>query len=128
MWKRTLFWLFLALNCAILAGGFLLSAAGTLLGSVLIGLIWSTGRIPWRYLTVAVSLLAFFNLGKFTMRERYWGLDGQVQTEVALLDLPRTYTEAPRWTTKRTPNLRVAARRAARACCSALITCRTCSM
>ena len=93
VWKRTLFWLFLALNCAILAGGFLLSAAGTLLGSVLIGLIWSTGRIPWRYLTVAVSLLAFFNLGKFTMRERYWGLDGQVQTEVALLDLPRTYTE-----------------------------------
>ncbi len=91
--RRLLFWTLLAGNCFISAAGFLLSATTALLASVLIGLFWSTGRMPWRYLAVVVALLSFLNLGKFTMRERYWGTEGEVLNQVTLTQMPRYYAE-----------------------------------
>ncbi|MBS0630875.1 MAG: hypothetical protein JSS11_03100 [Verrucomicrobia bacterium] len=93
---RALFWALLTLSCAISASGFLLSAATTMIGAVMIGLFWSTGKIPWRYLTVVMLLLAFFSISKFTMRGRYWSFDEGVRpVSTTLLDMPRIYLE---WT------------------------------
>jgi hypothetical protein len=93
---RTLFWTMLAVSCALSASGFLLSASMTMIASVAIGLFWSRGAIPWRYLAVVVSLLAFFSLSKFTMRGRYWQFDDQVkQSSISLVQVPGIYLE---WT------------------------------
>ncbi len=94
--SRLIFWALLALSCAISASGFLLSAATIMIGAVMIGLFWSTGKIPWRYLTVVIVLLAFFSISKFTMRGRYWSFDEGVRpVATTLLDMPRIYLE---WT------------------------------
>jgi len=42
---------------------------------------------------VVILLLGFLNLGKITMRERYWGVTGDTEYTVALTQLPRFYTE-----------------------------------
>jgi len=93
--RTTVFWLLLALNCFIMASGFLLSSATTVVGSVFIGLLWSRGRIPWRFLLVVVTALAFLNLGKFTMRDRYWRTDDEeiVAAPVSLSAMPQAYAE-----------------------------------
>jgi hypothetical protein len=89
-----LFWSLLAAQCLVGASGFLLSALLTMLFSALIGLFWGSGKIPWRLLTVSFALLAFFNLGKFTMRERYWHpKDDEPAPAFGLMEMPRTYTE-----------------------------------
>lgn len=89
---RGVFWLLLTLSCLISAASFLLSAAGATLGSVMIGLMWSRGRIPWRFILVVAALFAFFNIGKFEMRERYW-FDEDRPAPLTLADAPRTYLE-----------------------------------
>jgi hypothetical protein len=66
------FWALLAINCAINASSFLLSSTITLFSSVLLGLFWTTGRLPWRYTLVVLTLLGFLSAGKYTMREHYW--------------------------------------------------------
>lgn len=93
--KTMLFWGLLAVNCLIFAADFLLSSTTTLVASVFIGLFWSSGRIPWRYLTMVVLVLSFLNLGKFSMRERYWGEDAEERqpTKAALLQMPKLYLE-----------------------------------
>lgn len=91
--SRALFWVLLAGNCFISASGFLLSATTAILASVMIGLFWSNGRMPWRYLTVVVFVLSFLNLGKFTMREQYWSLDGSAAPQFTLGEMPRHYGE-----------------------------------
>lgn len=90
---RILFWGLLAGNCFISASGFLLSATTALFASVLIGLFWSMGRMPWRYLIVVTAVMSFLNLGKFTMRERYWGIDGEPSATITLEQMPRYYGE-----------------------------------
>ena len=90
---RILFWSLLAGNCLISASGFLLSATTGMLASVLIGLFWSSGRMPWRYLVVVGLMLSFLNLGKFTMRERYWGADGEASVSITLGQMPHYYGE-----------------------------------
>ena len=92
-WQRFFFWALLILNAYISAAEFLLSATTSLFASVLIGLFWGTGRMPWRYLSTVVFVLAFLNLGKFTMRERYWGLDGEPSMTITLSQTPRYYGE-----------------------------------
>ena len=89
---RILFWGLLAGNCFISASGFLLSATTALLASVLIGLFWSAGRMPWRYLTIVVLILSFLNLGKFTMREQYWTVEND-QPQFTLGQMPQHYLE-----------------------------------
>ena len=87
------FWALLAGNCFISASGFLLSTITALLASVMIGLFWSSGRMPWRYLTVVVLILSFLNLGKFTMREQYWTQEGEQAPQFTLGQMPRHYAE-----------------------------------
>jgi len=94
--QRLLFWTLLILSTAISASGFLLSAATTMVAAVVIGLFWSSGRIPWRFLTVVIVVLSFFSVSKFTMRGRYWEFDEQlVPTSTGLVQMPAVYLE---WT------------------------------
>jgi hypothetical protein len=90
---RILFWGLLAGDCFIRAAGFLLSASTALLASVLIGLFWSTGRLPRRFLIVVLLILAFLNLGKFTMREQYWAKEGDSAPQFSLRQMPDHYAE-----------------------------------
>jgi len=95
LFKRLLFWAMLALVCFITAANFLLSSTATIIFSVLIGLFWSNGRVPWPFLLLVLVLLSFLNLGKFTMRERYWRLDEEDENvqEIKLADMPSHYKE-----------------------------------
>lgn len=91
---RMLFWALLAFNCFISASGYLLSPATATVASVLIGLFWSSGRVPWRYLTVVVVILSFLNIGKYTMRDRYWNLGTDEGTPtLSLAQMPASYAE-----------------------------------
>ena len=91
---RGIFWLVLAFNCLIAAAAFLLSTAGAMVIAVLIGLFWSTGRMPWLYLTIVIAILAFLNLGKFTMRDKYWRMDtNDPIPQLDLRQMPGTYAE-----------------------------------
>jgi hypothetical protein len=90
---RLAFWVLLAGNCFINASGFLLSTTTALLASVVIGLFWSSGRMPWRYLIVVAAALSFLNLGKFAMREQYWTLEGNQAPRFTLAQMPRHYAE-----------------------------------
>lgn len=92
--QRLLFWGLLVLNFAIGASGFLLSSGTTMVAAVLIGLFWSTGKIPWRYVVVVVSVLAFLSVGKITMRGRYWQLDEDEPQKVSsFAQMPALYLE-----------------------------------
>ncbi len=90
---RVAFWVLLAVNCLISAATFLLSATTAILAAVLIGLFWSTGRPPWRYLLIVSCLLGFLNVGKVTMRERYWSAEGDLSVSLTLTQLPVIYGE-----------------------------------
>lgn len=90
---QIVFWALLAGNCFISASGFLLSSTTAILASVMIGLFWSSGRMPWRYLTVVVLILSFLNLGKFTMREQYWTQEGEQAPQFTLGQMPQHYAE-----------------------------------
>src|SRR5665213_947824 len=87
------FWLLLIGNAMISSEDFILAAAAASLITVAIGLFWSNGRIPWRYLTIAMLSLSFLNSGKTTMRERYWESDDKPGRQVTVLQLPAVYVE-----------------------------------
>ncbi|MBI5771155.1 MAG: hypothetical protein HZA93_25495 [Verrucomicrobia bacterium] len=93
--QRAVFWVLFTLQCLISASAFLLSSTIMLVFSVMIGLFWGGGRIPWRYILVVLSVVSFFNLGKFTMRERYWRTDTgeQIVPSFPLADMPAIYVE-----------------------------------
>jgi hypothetical protein len=94
--QRVIFWAMFALNCYVSASGFLLSTTTTVVFSVLIGLFWGTGRVPWRFLTLVIGLLAFFNAGKTEMRERYWQQTEDDSTpQIAFTETPSVYRQ---WT------------------------------
>jgi hypothetical protein len=82
---RLLFWATLTLNAVIMSSGFLLSSVTNLFAAVVLGLFWSSGRMPWRFLCLATLPLALLHLGKFEMRERYWGEQAQ-ETFTAMRD------------------------------------------
>ncbi len=88
-----LFWVLLIGNAAMSASDFLLSAAAANLITVAIGFFWSSGRLPWRYLTIALLALSFLNTGKATMRSRYWGTADAPATQRSFRDLPQSYAE-----------------------------------
>lgn len=100
---RTMFWIMLAVQCVISAAGFLLSGAATVIFASIIGLFWGNGKIPWRFIAVALFAMAFLNLGKFTMRDKYWHTqDDDSPPDVMLADMPRVYAE---WITASTQAL-----------------------
>ncbi len=92
--QRIMFWTLLIVSAGLSASGFLLSAATTMVAAVLIGLFWSTGKIPWRYVTIVVAVLSFLSVGKFTMRSRYWqfGEDKPVAS-FSFIQIPAIYLE-----------------------------------
>lgn len=94
-WGRTMFWAALATQCIVSCSQFLLSASVTVIFAAVIGLFWGSGKVPWRLLLVAMAMFAILNLGKFTMRAKYWNVDGNenVNTDYGLVELPRIYTE-----------------------------------
>jgi len=92
--QTAVFWLLLATNCYIAASSFLLSAALIMVLTVVIGLFWSTGRVPWLYVTVIFLLFSYLNIGKVVMRQRYWGDLGADQIpEATLSEMPDRYVE-----------------------------------
>lgn len=90
---RNLFWTLLPLHLLLLTSSILLSSVINIVGAVVIGLFWGSGRIPRGFLLVCALSLSFLNIGKFEMRERYWGGSGQVSTNVTLSQLPSYYLE-----------------------------------
>lgn len=93
-WQRAVFWTALALNCYIASSAFLLSAACTFVMSVAIGLFWSGGRIPWKFLIVVAAIFSFLNIGKDAMRDRYWRIGGTTSIpEFSLAEMPQHYSE-----------------------------------
>ena len=92
--SRYLYWLLLAANCYIAASAFLLSAACTFVMSVVIGLFWSSGRVPWKLLILLGALFSFLNIGKDAMRDRYWRVNGQNNIpDFTLGEMPGHYAE-----------------------------------
>lgn len=90
--SRTMFWVLMAANCLISASSLLLSAAFMIVASVVIGLFWSAGRLPWRFIILTMVTLSFFNTGKYAMRERYWHQEeDETPLTSSLLDLPGFY-------------------------------------
>jgi hypothetical protein len=93
---RVVFWSLLILNCMISASSFLLSASFGVLASVMIGLFWSSGRIPWTFVLLTSLLLSFYNSGKYDMRGKYWeSAEEDIARPTGLAALPSTYAE---WT------------------------------
>lgn len=91
---RVLFWATLTLNLFLMSSSFLLSTSISMVAATLIGLFWSSGRIPWRFFALVAAFLSFLHLGKFEMRERYWAdEEGEMVEQTTLTDLPDRYTE-----------------------------------
>jgi hypothetical protein len=86
------FWCTFVANALIIASSFLLSSATNLVASVVIGLFWGSGRMPWRFLLITAGILSFLHLGKFEMRDRYWDVETE-SADTKLIDLPRHYGE-----------------------------------
>ncbi len=59
------------------------------------GFLWGGGRFPWRFLIICAGVLAFLNLGKADMRERYWAQseDDAPATICTAVELPARYAE-----------------------------------
>jgi len=93
LWQKAVFALLLISNSLISAISLLLSGAAVVTGSVVIGLFWGSGRIPWTYISIMVLTLAFLNLGKYPMRERYWGANGELRETPSLAEMPARYSE-----------------------------------
>jgi hypothetical protein len=88
------YWLMLAANCYIVASSFLLSSACTFVMSVIIGLFWSSGKIPWRLIIIIGAVFSFLNVGKDAMRDRYWRTTGVNNIpDFTLAEMPGHYAE-----------------------------------
>lgn len=88
-----LYWSLFILNCLLSASGLLLSPTTGVIAATAIGLFWSSQRVPWKFLLVVLSLLQFFSLGKYEMRQRYWEESDEFIPSVALWDMPQRYVE-----------------------------------
>jgi hypothetical protein len=89
-WGR-IFWLLILLNFLSFSTSLLLSASSVMALSTLAGSVLRAGKLPWKFLVIACSLLAFLNLSKPVMRERYWSDGGSLN--VGLTEIPAFYTE-----------------------------------
>ena len=91
---QIVFWALMVSNCLLSAAGLLLSATSIVIFAVWIGLFWATGRVPVRFIVITLFALSFFNVGKYTMRGRYWSnADNEVPVSFGLLQLPSLYAE-----------------------------------
>lgn len=92
---RIMFWTLMSANCLISASSLLLSSAFGVISAVVIGLMWSTGRPPWRFIILTMTLISLMNIGKYGMRDRYWrNLDAdRPEVTMSLTRLPSFYAE-----------------------------------
>jgi hypothetical protein len=90
---KYLFWSAFVIQCVVSAGTLLLSSTIIYVGSVLIGLFWSSGRFPWRFTIITISILSFLNLGKHELRERYWNAETGEMTGYSIQTLPSIYVD-----------------------------------
>ena len=90
---KTLFWVLLVVNGMLAASEFLLYSVAANLVTVAIGFFWGSGRLPWKYLILSMLFLSFLNMGKTTMRERYWSTDYGAAPPATLGKLPSLYAE-----------------------------------
>jgi hypothetical protein len=90
---RYLFWAAFCVQCIVAIASLLLSSASVYMASVAIGLFWSSGRFPWRFLLCTISILSFLNLGKAEMRERYWDEITGERKSFSVSDIPSIYAE-----------------------------------
>jgi hypothetical protein len=86
------FWALLILSFSISASSLLLADGAASLVTVSIGLFWGSGRMPWRYVIATFLLLSFLNIGKTSMRARYWDEDGNQKT-FTVTELPSFFAE-----------------------------------
>jgi hypothetical protein len=93
VFEKLSFWILIIANAMISAEDFILAAPAASLITVAIGLFWSNGRIPWRYLTIAMLSLSFLNTGKTSMRARYWESEDAPGRQVTLVQLPEVFAE-----------------------------------
>lgn len=88
------YWIMLAGLGALLISGVLISSATALVVAAAVGQIVGGRRVPWVFLLVALGTVGYLNLGKFTMRERYWpAKKGEAKVQVPLIGLPEFYAE-----------------------------------
>ena len=88
------FWALLAFNSLVTASDFLLSSVGGNVAATAIGLFWGSGRTPWRFAVMVALLLSFLNMGKVTMRDRYWPKSAdEPGIEMTLAGAPSRYSE-----------------------------------
>lgn len=87
-WHRMVYWTSFATICLISSREFILASAAAFVASVAIGFVWSTGRVPWRFVISIAAVLSFLNIGKQAMRDRYWD---QINS-FTLADAPRLYS------------------------------------
>ncbi len=90
--EALLFWGLVLLCGVLLIADVLLSAVSGLVISVALGLLFSKGQVPWRFLILAFLILGFFNQGKFAMRAKYWGDTGQNRVQ-SITQLPSFFAE-----------------------------------
>lgn len=87
---HVLFWCMFCMLIILTVSSFLLSAVTLLVVATGVGLSLGGGRVPLVFLLCMGGVLAFLNLGKFDMREKYWS-EGSPQ--VGLADIPQIYAE-----------------------------------
>jgi hypothetical protein len=90
---RLVYWTLIVLMIGLKTTGILLSASMGLVIAVGFGCLFGARRIPWTFLAIAFSVMAFLNQSKFVMRERYWyDADGD-RMSLSLMQLPAFYSE-----------------------------------
>ena len=96
------YWLLLTGIAILSISGVLISAVTALVVAATIGQALGGRRVPWVFLGVSLGIVGFLNIGKFTMRERYWEtmggskmevVEGQGLNKLSLLQLPGFYAE-----------------------------------
>jgi hypothetical protein len=90
---RRIFWPILTGHLFLLTSSLLLSSVLNIIGAVVIGLFWGSGRMPRRFLFICAAILSFLNLSKFEMRDRYWTSQEEGISKVGFTDLPAYYWE-----------------------------------
>lgn len=94
------FWLLFVVLGLMTVSGFLLSSMTGIAVGLLFGLAIGSGRFPLITFFILFLALAFLNLGKFDMREKYWD-EGQAAS-FRVAEMPALYTE---WVNVSTDNM-----------------------
>ena len=90
---KIFFWSAFAIQCIVSAASLLLSSTIIYIASVMIGLFWSSGRFPWKFVVITIAVLSFFNLSKHEMRMQYWNPNTGEMRNYSITNLPTIYTD-----------------------------------